>query len=73
MIGTFTTPSKNLGIEKHNPTVLVVDDDAMNIHVLQAMLEERGLSSDGAMSGPLALKLINQRVKMFKEDAEPFY
>ena len=37
--------------------------------VLQAMLMEKGLRSDSAMSGPLALKIIKQRVQMFKEDA----
>ena len=46
----------------HSPTILVIDDDAMNILVLQAMLKERDLTSDSAMSGPLALDLIRQRV-----------
>ena len=73
MIAPNFTPSNDLRIEEHSPTVLVIDDDAMNIHVLQAMLEERGYSTESAMSGPSALKLINKRVEMFKEDAEPFY
>ena len=46
----------------------MIDDDAMNVQVLQAMLLEKGLKSDSAMSGPLALKLIKQRVQMYKDD-----
>ena len=51
-----------------SPNVLVIDDDAMNIKVLQAMLMEKGIVSDSAMSGPLALKLIKQRVQMYLDD-----
>ena len=51
-----------------SPNILVIDDDAMNVTVLQAMLSEKGLASDSAMSGPLALKLIKQRVQMLLDD-----
>ena len=54
--------------EVMSPNILVIDDDAMNVTVLQAMLSEKGLASDSAMSGPLALKLIKQRVQMLLDD-----
>ena len=46
----------------NNPTVLVVDDDAMNIQVLQSMLMDNDVQSNSAMSGLIALQLIRQRV-----------
>ena len=42
---------------------LVVDDDLMNIDVLQAMLCSLNVKSDKALSGEIALKLIQDRIQ----------
>ena len=45
------------------PSVLIVDDDQFNILVLLEMLTELGVESDSALTGHLALELIEARVK----------
>ena len=40
------------------PVVLIVDDDAMNIEVMQTMLKVKAVKTEVAMSGPQALSLI---------------
>ena len=49
------------------PKILVVDDDAMNIEVLSAMLLDIGYESESAMDGKEALSKIKERVSNFKE------
>ena len=43
--------------------IMVVDDDAINIIVLQQMLTDQNFDSDRAMSGDEALNMIKARVK----------
>ena len=45
------------------PSVLVVDDDAMNIYVLKSMLNEKGVKCDQALSGSEALLMVKERLR----------
>ena len=40
---------------KEYPPVLVVDDDMMNIEVMSSMLLARGINSESALNGNLAI------------------
>ena len=42
--------------------VLVVDDDAMNVEVLQTMLLNQGVKSDSCMNGLEAMKMLKKRI-----------
>ena len=50
-------------IVENNATVLVVDDEPLNIEVMCGMLEFRGLICDHALSGPIALTLFQDRIE----------
>jgi len=48
------------------PEVLVVDDEPMNIEVMRAMLDQKGIEIDCALNGKIALKLIQQRFEQVR-------
>ena len=43
--------------------LLVVDDDATNIFVMQSMLETKGVSTDTAFTGAAAIELVKKRIE----------
>ena len=47
---------------ENQASVLVVDDESLNIFVLEALLEDNNVSCESAMSGELALSNIKSRI-----------
>ena len=56
-----------------HPQVLVVDDDPMNIEVMQAMLDQLGITHDCAMNGKMAVKLISDRISLCEKEEAAMY
>ena len=54
-------------------TVLVIDDELINVEVMQGMLASSGIKSDQAMSGAQALTLIQQRIQKVKQGDGEMY
>ena len=54
-------------IEEIKATVLVVDDEPLNIEVMCGMLESKGLTCDSALNGPRALTLFQNRIEQVIE------
>ena len=55
------------------PAILIVDDEAMNIEVIQAMIENLNHKSDACMSGQEALTLIEARIQQFQLQSQEMY
>ena len=53
---------------KEWPSVLVVDDDVMNIEVMKTMLASQGVLCDTSMNGMDAIKLIKMRKTKLAEE-----
>jgi CheY-like chemotaxis protein len=53
--------------------VLLVDDEQMNIEVIKAMLDEQGIAADVALSGSIALSLLEQRCEEVYMGGAPMY
>ena len=49
--------------EKAKKAILVVDDDMTNIMVATSLLEDAGFKSHEALSGTIAIELIQERIK----------
>ena len=51
------------------PPVLVVDDDAMNIAVINSLLQQESVCIDSAMEGKQGIKLVRERIAavLFKQ------
>ena len=53
--------------------MLVVDDDLMNIEVLQSMLVSKGIMSESALDGKIALKMLQTRIEaVYKGEAQMY-
>ena len=52
---------------------MIVDDDAMNIQVLQSMLQVNGYQTDACMDGYTALNVYQERIKKFKSSGLATY
>ena len=54
-------------------SVLIIDDELINLEVMSGMLESRNIKSEQATSGPHALALIQQRVQYVTEGKTDMY
>ena len=61
-------PAGSKGTIGEWPSVLVIDDDAMNIEVMKTMLRAQQVLCDTSMNGMDALKLIEMRKLKLEED-----
>ena len=67
-------PSKNIKeSEDELPSIMVVDDEQMNIEVMKAMIDKFGFPIDEATSGADALQLFEQRIQKAKQGEAQMY
>ena len=60
-------------LQNQHPQVLIVDDDPMNIEVMQAMLDQLGITHDCAMNGKMAVKLVEDRIELCRQAEASIY
>mmetsp|Transcript_1166 Transcript_1166/g.1539 ORF Transcript_1166/g.1539 Transcript_1166/m.1539 type:complete len:129 (-) Transcript_1166:43-429(-) len=55
------------------PSILLIDDEPVNIEILGSMIEEKGYQCDKVSSGFEALSLIYERFELAKQGEEKMY
>lgn len=64
---------KDIKFIPNQATILVVDDEPINIEILCAMLEQKGYKVDCSSSGLEALYLIKERFKLVQQGKASMY
>ena len=54
-------------------SVLVIDDEQMNIEIMNELLKQQGVKNDSAISGQLGLKLIEERIALVEKGQAEMY
>ena len=60
--------------KEENSSILIVDDDIINLEVHEAMIHQmKHIKSDTALSGPIAIELIKERLEKVLEGQATMY